>query len=150
MPSTSNDKNNIDSDFPALGTSTEQNKTPSTVWNKPFGVSFSEKLKSNSSSTHFYNEPPRLSSDRPKEEQKSVKKSKGNEDKAKNAQTKMVCNDRLNEKSPKNITKPNNANDDSSKCDDEGFSIVQNKARKLRLSIESNDEKSWGKSDILF
>ncbi|CAB4028367.1 Hypothetical predicted protein [Paramuricea clavata] len=137
----SNDENNIETDFPALGASIEQHSTPSTVWNKPFGVSFSEKLKSNNTS--------RLSSDRPKEE--SAMKSKENKDKIMNKQTRMLHNERANKKSADNITKPNIVNQTSEKditksqSDDEGFFIVRNKARRLCETVEWNDSKSLGR-----
>ena len=147
VPSMNNDENNIELDFPALGASIDHT-SPSTVWNKPFGVSFSEKLKSNNTSSYFYKEPPRLSSDRPKEE--SAMKSKENKDKIMNKQTRMVHNERLSKKSADNITKPNIVNQTSEKditksqSDDEGFFIVRNKARRLCETVEWNDSKSLG------
>lgn len=42
----------VETDFPTLGSSYEQNQTLSEVWNTPFGVSFSEKLKSGNRSRY--------------------------------------------------------------------------------------------------
>ena len=152
-PSRSNEKYNVESDFPALGGSFEQGITASTVWMKPFGVSFSEKLKANTTSSYFYNEPPQLPRDRPKEEKNTTMKSKVYEDI--NGQTKMVQKDKLSKKSTENISKQDNVTSEekveivTSQFDNEGFSIVQNKPRKLHVSVESNDDKSSGRSEIL-
>ena len=136
VPSTSSDKYNIESDFPVLGASTEPpHKTPSTIWNKPFGASFSDKLKSNTTSSYFDNHgPSQLSTDNhncpQKKEQKSTIKSKMHEEV--NRQMKMVPSDRLNEKSAEDISKQNKSEENIiiSQSEDEGFSVVQGKARK--------------------
>ena len=146
IPTKSNyDKNDIESDFPALGTSTEKTKTPRTVWSQPFGMSFSEKLKSKNASSYFYEEPPRLCDDKPlKEEQRPTTNSTGNENKA---MKKHIEGDRLNSIKLDSVLNKNteSKNIAQPQSDDEGFSIVKKSNKSRKTMSVAKDEKTSGK-----
>ena len=150
IPSKSNDENDIESDFPALGTSIEKPKAP---WSQRFGMSFSEKLKSKNTSSYFYEEPPRLSNDKPlNEDQKQTMYTKGNENKAVNEHKKMVPSDRLKATELSCVLSKTTKNTVQSQSDDEGFSTVVNRAKKSREAFESKqkEDKITGKHYEIF
>ena len=113
----------ITSDFPALGTANEQYKTP--VWNKPLGVSFSDKLKAGNTSSYSYNETSIRFNDKTKEQQKTSMKSKVDEDESKT----IVSMDKMNR--------------EEVECtpSDDGFSVVKSKSKKKYEEIEWSNKK---------
>ena len=150
IPFKSNDENDIELDFPALGTSIEKPKTP---WSQRFGMSFSEKLKPKNTSSYFYEEPPRLSNDKPlNEEQKQTMYIKENENKAMNERKKVIPSDRLKATELSSVLSKKTKNTVQSQSDDEGFSTVVNRSKKSRATFESKqkEDKVTGKHYQVF
>ena len=126
----------------------EQHKPAPTIWSGPFGATFSEKLKSSNTTSYFGNESQRFSSDRPEKEQKSKVKQTNKGSKHKN--TNKFSNETQDKKSldtKTNISK--NHEEQSSSYEDNNFSVVRHKARKLHETVElNNGVKSQEKSHL--
>ncbi|XP_028402327.1 selenocysteine insertion sequence-binding protein 2-like isoform X2 [Dendronephthya gigantea] len=110
-------------DFPALGAKSGHYKTP--IWNKPLGVSFSDKLKTGNTSSYSYDEPSSEFNDKTKEQEKTSIKSKDDEDEC------------------KKIVNMNKEEVDSTPSE-YGFSVVKSKSKKKYEAMEHS--KKEGKS----